>query len=59
MLILWSTTAWACPFCATETGRAVYATIFEHGFGSTLALVLAPVPALVLVAWAVPRLVSR
>jgi hypothetical protein len=36
----------ACPFCSTDTGRRIYAGIFDASFAQNALLVLAPFPAL-------------
>jgi hypothetical protein len=46
-LLLSSSGAWACPFCASETGQQIYAGIFDARFVPTLLRVLAPFPVLI------------
>ena len=38
--------ALGCPFCASDTGRRIYAGIFDASFGPTLLQVLSPFPVL-------------
>ncbi len=42
--LLWTSSAWACPLCESETGERVRAGIFDADFGTNLAVTLLPFP---------------